>query len=92
MNLVAFSLMIIASLVLVTKANFIFVLFALEIMLLAVNVNFLCSALLFQDFLGQTIGLALFSLAATDTALGLALLLNYYNLRSLSSRQTLYKS
>jgi len=80
--ILSFLLFFIALIILVVKANFIFVLFALELILLAVNMNFVLASLLLDDFLGQSISLLLFSLAATDTSVGLVLLLNFYQHRS----------
>jgi len=82
MLLLSSILVLIALIILVVKDNFIFVLFALELILLAVNMNFILASLQLDDFLGQSISLLLFSLAATDTSVGLVLLLNFYQQRS----------
>jgi len=70
-----------ALLILLLKANLLFLLFALELILLSVNLNFIFASLFLDDFLGETVALLLFSLAALDTSFGLVVLFNYYNLR-----------
>ena len=56
-------------------------LISLEIMLLAVNLNFVFSSVFYDDFLGQFYSFFLLTVAAAETALGLALLVVYYRLR-----------
>jgi NADH-quinone oxidoreductase subunit K len=75
---------IFALLILVLKPNLLFLLFALEIILLGINVNFIFASLMLDDFLGQYISLILFSVAALDTSVGLIIILNYYNLHSVT--------
>jgi len=70
-----------ALLILIIKPNLLFVLFALEIILLGVNLNFIFASIILDDFLGQFISLVLFSMAALDTSIGLIIILNYYNIR-----------
>jgi len=74
---------IFAVLILITKPNLLFVLFALEIILLGVNSNFVLASIYLDDFLGQYLALILFSVAALDTSVGLIIILNYYNLHNL---------
>lgn len=73
-----------AILIILVKPNLLFILFALEIILLGINLNFIFASLFLDDFLGQYIALILFSVAALDTAVGLVIILNYYNLRYIS--------
>jgi len=68
-------------LILLIKPNLLFVLFALEIILLGVNLNFICASIILDDFMGQFLSLILFSMAALDTSVGLVIILNYYNIR-----------
>lgn len=77
----SFLMFIFAIFILLTKPNIIFVLFGLEIMLLAINANFILGSILLNDLWGWLISLILFSIAAIDTGLGLLIILNYYNLR-----------
>jgi NADH-quinone oxidoreductase subunit K len=64
------------------KPNLVYVLFALEIWLLGININFIFGSLILDDFLGQYLALILFAVAALDTSVGLVIILNYYNLRA----------
>jgi NADH-quinone oxidoreductase subunit K len=70
--------------IIISKPNLLFVLFALEIILLGVNINFIMASLVLDDFLGKYITLILFSVAALDTSVGLILLLNYYGLHNIT--------
>lgn len=63
-----------ALLLLICKPNLIFVLFALEIILLGVNLNFIFGSILLDDFMGQAITLILFTIAALDTSIGLVII------------------
>src|SRR5271163_4760682 len=70
--------------IIILKPNLLFVLFALEILLLGVNINFIMGSLFLDDALGKFITLILFSVAALDTAVGLIILINYYGLHTLT--------
>jgi NADH:ubiquinone oxidoreductase subunit K len=72
-----------ALLIIIIKPNLIFLLFALEIILLGININFILTSLVIDDFLGNYLALILFSVAALDTALGLIIIMNYYNLHNI---------
>jgi NADH:ubiquinone oxidoreductase subunit K len=50
-------------------------------MLLAVNINFVIYSVLLDDMMGQLYAIVLLALAATETALGLAIVVLYYRLR-----------
>jgi NADH-quinone oxidoreductase subunit K len=74
-------LFVIAVILLIIKKNFIFLLISLELLGLAVNLSFILFSLQLDDFHGQVVSLFLLSIAAADSALGLALLLSFYRLR-----------
>jgi len=57
-------------------------LMSIELMLLAVNCNFLVFSILVDDLLGQVFSLLVLTVAAAESSLGLALLVVYYRLRS----------
>jgi NADH-quinone oxidoreductase subunit K len=82
---------IFAVLILITKPNLLFVLFALEIILLGVNSNFVLASIYLDDFLGQYLALILFSVAALDTSVGLIIILNYYNVHNIRLNISLMK-
>jgi len=84
-------LLFISFLFLLTGRNILYFLFALEIGLIAIGVNFVNGSILYENIEGQAIALILLSIAATETAIGLILTLNYYNLRTFSTRFYLKK-
>lgn len=50
-------------------------------MLLSVNLNLLVFSVFLEDFLGQLLALFVLTVAASESAIGLAILLVYYRLR-----------
>lgn len=54
---------------------------SIELMLLSINLNFIVSSLLLDDSSGLVFSLIILSLAASESALGLALLIVYFRLR-----------
>jgi NADH-quinone oxidoreductase subunit K len=59
------------------KNNLLVVLMSIEIMLLAVNLNFLVFAFQFDDIMGQICVLIILAIAATESSIGLAILCTY---------------
>ena len=53
----------------------------IELMLLAVNLNFLIFSTYLDDLIGQLFSLLILTVAAADSAIGLALLVIYYRAR-----------
>jgi len=64
-----------------SKKHVIIILMCLELILLAVNINFLISSIFLDDFLGQLYALLILTLAAAEIAVGLAICIVYYRLR-----------
>jgi len=56
-------------------------LISIEIMLLAVTVMILVSALNFDDILGQTFAIYIIAIAGAESAIGLGILVAFYRLR-----------
>ena len=56
-------------------------LISFEIMLLAINLIFIFSSIFFDDFLGQIYSFFMLTIAASESALGLSILVIYYRLR-----------
>ena len=54
---------------------------SIELMLLAVNMNFLIFSVHLDDMLGQLFSLFILTVAAAESAIGLALLVVYYRVR-----------
>jgi|TARA_B100000780_G_C20698220_1_gene277596 NADH-quinone oxidoreductase subunit K len=54
---------------------------SLELMLLAVNFNFVLSSVYLDDFMGQIFALFILTVAAAESAIGLAILVVYSRVR-----------
>jgi len=63
------------------RKNIILLLMAVELMLLAVNYNFVVTSILIDDLAGQIFALLVLTVAAAESAIGLALLMIYYRVR-----------
>ncbi len=63
------------------RKNVIATLMAIEIMLLAVNLNFISCSLFLDDVLGQLFALFVITVAAAESAIGLAILIIYARMR-----------
>ena len=67
--------------VFLSRKDFIIILISLELMLLAVNWNFVIFSVFLDDILGQIYALIVLTVAASESSLGLALLIVYFRLR-----------
>nr|YP_009720855.1 NADH dehydrogenase subunit 4L [Scherffelia dubia]QGP70660.1 NADH dehydrogenase subunit 4L [Scherffelia dubia] len=63
------------------RKNIIIMLMSVELMLLAVNMNFLVFSVYLDDIVGQLLSLLILTVAAAESAIGLALLVVYYRVR-----------
>ena len=64
------------------RKNIIITLMALELMLLAVNLNFIIFSVYLDDIVGQIFVLFILTIAATESSIGLALLMVYFKLKN----------
>ena len=64
-----------------SRKHIIIILISLELVLLSININFVTFSIYLDDFLGQIYVLLILTVAAAETALGLAILVIYYRLR-----------
>jgi NADH-quinone oxidoreductase subunit K len=64
------------------RKNIIITLMALELMLLAVNLNFIIFSVYLDDIVGQVFVLFILTIAATESSIGLALLMVYFKLKN----------
>ena len=60
------------------RKNIIIMLMSIELMLLAVNLNFVLFSVYLDDLVGQMFALFILTVAAAESAIGLALLVVYY--------------
>jgi len=67
-----------AIVIFVSKNNFIFFLVGLELLFLAINLQWINYSIILNDNMGAAISLILIALAAIDAAIGLSLLLKYF--------------
>jgi len=63
------------------RKNIIIMLMSIELMLLAVNLNFVLFSVYLDDLVGQLFALLILTVAAAESAIGLALLVVYYRVR-----------
>ena len=68
-----------------TRKNIIIILMSIELMLLAINFNFIIFSSFLDDILGQIFALLILTIAAAESAIGLAILVIYYRLRGIIS-------
>ena len=63
------------------RKNIILVLMSVELMLLGINMNFLSFSLALDDLTGQVFALLVLTVAAAESAIGLAILVIYFRVR-----------
>ena len=64
------------------RNNIIITIMSIEIMLLAVNLNFIVFSIYLDDIVGYIFVLFILTIAATESAIGLAILSAYYKLNN----------
>jgi len=63
------------------KRNILIVLMCIEFVFLSVNINFIVISMYLDDFYGQIFALFILTVAAAESAIGLAILISYYRIR-----------
>ena len=63
------------------RKNVIIILMAIELMLLAVNINFVAFSAYLHDLVGQVFAMFVLTVAAAEAAIGLAILVVYFRNR-----------
>ncbi len=69
----------------VVRTNFIVILLSIELILFAVNMNFIIYSVYLDDLLGHIYALIVLAVAASESAIGLAILVVYYRVRGVVS-------
>lgn len=64
-----------------TRKNAIMILICLELLILSVNINFIVGSIFFDDLLGIVYSLINLTSAASESAIGLALLILFYRIK-----------
>jgi len=67
------------------KKNIIIILMSIELMLLSININFIIFSVYLDDILGQLFALFVLTVAAAESAVGLAILVVYYRIKGVIS-------
>lgn len=63
------------------RKNLLLMLMSIELLLLAVNLNFVLFSVVLDDMVGQIMALFILTVAAAESAIGLAILVAFYRLR-----------
>lgn len=64
------------------RKNILIILMSIELMLLASNINFIVFSVFLDDIIGQVFALYVLTVAAAESAIGLAILVVYYKIRN----------
>jgi|TARA_B100000780_G_C21115993_1_gene451516 NADH-quinone oxidoreductase subunit K len=68
--------------IVLNRKNIIILLMSIELMLLSINLNFLTFSVFLDDLVGQIFALFVLTVAAAESAIGLAILVAYYRVRN----------
>jgi NADH-quinone oxidoreductase subunit K len=67
--------------IILNRTSILLILMCIELMLLSVNLNFIVFSVYLDDFYGQIFSLFILTIAAAESAVGLAILILYYRIR-----------
>ena len=76
--------------IILNRKNIIVMLMSVELMLLAVNLNFIIYSVYLDDIMGQVFALVILTVAAAEAAIGLAILVVYYRVRGSISVENIH--
>ena len=76
--------------IVLNRKNIIIMLMSIELMLLAVNLNFIIFSVYLDDIMGQLFALLVLTVAAAESAIGLAILVVYYRVRGTISVENIH--
>jgi NADH-quinone oxidoreductase subunit K len=68
--------------IVLNRKNIIILLMSIELMLLSINLNFITFSVFLDDLMGQVFALFVLTVAAAESAIGLAILVAYYRVRN----------
>lgn len=75
--------------ILINRRSVIHILMAIELILLAVNLNFLFFSVYLDDIKGQLFGLFILTVAAAESSVGLAILVAYFRVKNTISMNSM---
>lgn len=64
------------------RKNILITIISLELILLTININFTIFSIYLDDIVGQVFVLFILTIAATESSIGLAILITYFKLKS----------
>lgn len=76
--------------ILLNRRNLLVLLMAIELMLLAVTLHFVACSVYLDDLMGQLFALLILTVAAAESAIGLAILVVYYRVRGTISIENVH--
>ena len=76
--------------IILNRKNIIVMLMSVELMLLAVNLNFIIYSVYLDEIMGQVFALLILTVAAAEAAIGLAILVVYYRVRGSISVENIH--
>nr|AAG23681.1 NADH dehydrogenase subunit 4L [Thraustochytrium aureum] len=68
--------------IILNKRNILLTLLSIELILLAININFIFYSIYIDDFFGQLFALYILTVAAAESAIGLTILVIYYRVQN----------
>ena len=68
--------------IVLNRKNILIIIMSVEILLLAVNLNFATFSIYLDDIIGQIFIIFILTIAAAESAIGLAILTSFYRLKS----------
>nr|YP_001648560.1 NADH dehydrogenase subunit 4L [Ptilocaulis walpersi]ABW83881.1 NADH dehydrogenase subunit 4L [Ptilocaulis walpersi] len=75
--------------IVLNRSNLIIMLMSIELMLLAISLLFVINSILIDNLVGQIFTLMILTVAAAESAIGLAILVAYYRIRGTISIKSL---
>lgn len=78
-NILLFIISIIG--IILNRRNILVLLMSIEVVLLSLNLNFIIISVYLDDFTGQLLSFFILTVAAAESAVGLAVIIIYYRLR-----------
>jgi len=66
--------------IILNSSNILIILLCLEIILISVNLNFIYFSVYLDDLLGQLFSIIILTVAASESSIGLALLILFFNI------------
>ena len=67
--------------IMLNRRNIIIILMSIELLLVGVNMNFIMYSIYLDDAIGEIFAIFILTVAASETAVGLGILITYYRIR-----------